>query len=194
MTPDAETLLEQDAQRARALAELQLAQLAEIAQIGIEQMREGGDYAAITRSLRLTQQLQARISKDLSWLVQQQAKGLHALEVLRESSTPNSIHKAKVERLVERAVEDHTDDEDEREDLISEGAERLDREDFGDLLERPVEELVQIICRSLNIDPPDLDVETRPPPLAGEGDHEVVERAWCASDLFQSANRPYLSG
>jgi hypothetical protein len=210
---DADTLFEQDAQRARQLAERQLEQLAELAEIGLQQARDGGDYAAITRSIRLTHQLQARISKALSWLVQQQVKGVYAAEDRRERSTPQYIHKAKIERLIERAVEAHTDDEDEREDLICEGAERLDREDFGDLLERPVEELVRIICKSLRIDPPKLDIQTRPPPLAGEGVSsvatnglvamrtpaeeragEAVERAWSASDLFQPANRPYASG
>ncbi len=86
--------------------------------------------------------------------------------------------------------------------MIEETGERLDDEDiYGDVASRPVGELVALICRDLGLDPdwtrlaeeawaqdeiaeapvgsPFNDLSSaRPPPFTGEGDHEVVERAY----------------
>ena len=46
------------------------------------------------------------------------------------------------------------DDEDRLDDLVHETAERLDDDDiFGDVLTRPVGELVSLICRDLGLEP-----------------------------------------
>ncbi len=57
-------------------------------------------------------------------------------------------------RIVARVVDQDVADPREANRLIREASERLDQEDFyGDLLDRPVPELVAMICKDLGIEP-----------------------------------------
>jgi hypothetical protein len=119
--------------------------------------------------------------------------------------TPGDQRRARLLRIVERVVEtEHPDDEETLQILMTDVCERLDDETlYGDLLERPASELVARLCKDLGLDPDWAElaqerwalreVESgdigwplagltpmRPPPLAGEGDPEGVERAFGA--------------
>jgi hypothetical protein len=73
----------------------------------------------------------------------------------RERSVRNralDIGKARIERLVERAVlAERGQDKAEVDRLITETGDRLDFEDYGDILGRPVEEVVALICKDLGL-------------------------------------------
>ena len=113
---------------------------------------------------------------------------------------PEDWHKYRVQRILARIAEvEHDDDAVDR--IVGEAGERLDDEDlYDDVLSRPIGELVSLICRDLKLNPDwdrlaaepwardeiDSGVPNSPfnrmergppPPLAGEGDPEGVERA-----------------
>ncbi|MEI9891107.1 MAG: hypothetical protein WDN45_11565 [Caulobacteraceae bacterium] len=63
--------------------------------------------------------------------------------------------KARVERIVERlAVQTHPHDEEQVDRIVREAGDRLDDMDlYGDLLQRPLSELVARICKDLDLTP-----------------------------------------
>jgi hypothetical protein len=67
---------------------------------------------------------------------------------------PAYRHKARVEAIVQRVAKAECDDEDHIDRIVQETAERLDDDDiYGDVLTRPIGELVALICRDLGLDP-----------------------------------------
>jgi hypothetical protein len=103
-------------------------------------------YARVSRAVRLTLMLQAKLIEEF------QAAADEAAEV-KARLAPAYRAKARVEAIVERVAES-AHDEDTVDRLISEAAERLDDEDlYGDLLERPLSELVARICKDLGLEP-----------------------------------------
>jgi hypothetical protein len=197
----------------------QLALLGELAEIGLEISRAierhatgkaeapvmKGDhalaYARVSRSVRQTIHLQSRLIDSMK--AEDDAAAETAPEAAKEAArlTPEYQRKASVERIVERLIEvEHPDDEETLDALICDAGERLDDEDlYGDLMDRPMSELVARICRDLGLTPDwstlaaelwaqkeiesgtpgwPLAMLTRPLPLAGEGDREAVERAF----------------
>ncbi len=190
---------------AQAKLRRQIDRLDMLSEVGLELARDiqgrGAEDAAmafsrVARAMRMTAMLQSRLIKDLSTAADE-------ADEIAERLAPAYRHKARVEKIVERIAIDACDDETEVDGLIVEAGERLDDEDlYGDVLQRPVGELVALICQDLGLDPDwealsqeawaqeemasgvagspfeNLTHQTRPPPLAGEGDHEVVERAY----------------
>ncbi|HEY4031011.1 MAG TPA: hypothetical protein VGM25_11750 [Caulobacteraceae bacterium] len=61
--------------------------------------------------------------------------------------------RARVARIVRRAIEDEHGDAERADRLAAEAAERLDQERYGDVLTRPVGEIVADICRDLGLSP-----------------------------------------
>ena len=63
--------------------------------------------------------------------------------------------KSQVERAVEQAAQaQHADDEDAVEQLVFDARERLERENlYGDIMTRPVSEIIDAICRDLGLHP-----------------------------------------
>jgi hypothetical protein len=68
---------------------------------------------------------------------------------------PLYVRQMRIERIVERVAErEHGDDEERVDRLIAEAGERLDDEDlYGDILQRPLGEMVALICRDLGLNP-----------------------------------------
>ena len=64
-----------------------------------------------------------------------------------------SAHRGRIEDVVERVAIAGHDDEQAVERLTSEAAERLEREAYGDIMARPVSEVVDLICRDLGLSP-----------------------------------------
>lgn len=144
---------------ARPLAERQLAILGRLAEAGLEmavaleaQAKGGpvvveGDialaYDRVARAVRQTIMLQSNL---IGTLQERQAA-----EVNRKASA-----KSSAARLVREVIEDDREAKDDRERarrLKDEAAERLEAEDFGDLLARPFGEAVAQICRDLGLSP-----------------------------------------
>jgi hypothetical protein len=149
------------------LLQRQLQRLDELAELGLDVARavaarahdQGADveavaraYARVSRAVRLTIMLQSRLAQDLK--AAERAAERAAADLLARSD-PRYIHKARVERIVERiAQETHRGDEEEIDRLVIEAGERLDDEDlYGEVLDRPIRELVADICRALDLDP-----------------------------------------
>jgi hypothetical protein len=213
---------------ARLLIDEQLQMLKRVARVGleltlqIERQAKGeaadgeapaglGDlalaYSRAARALRLTVMLQSKLHNDREAIDsrdQSRARNQATIRSVRLEHDPRYRHKDRVERVVERVAREAVgEDEDALEKLMVEACERLDDEDlYGEVLDRPVGELVALICRDLGLDPDwtrlageawaraeissgaegspfvGLGEHTRPLPLAGEGDREAVERAF----------------
>ena len=148
---------------ARPLFERQVAMLGQLAEAGLElalaikdhALQAGADgdtalaYARASRAVRLTLMLQSQTIKQIQGL-DSHAAYLTAYAASREQAE----RKAQVERIVERIAVRHHDDADEIERLVEEASERLDHDDlYGDILSRPVSDLVAMICRDLGLDP-----------------------------------------
>jgi hypothetical protein len=168
-----------DADWARAYALRQLQLLGELAEIGldvaraVERQASGrnddqpevfqGDlalaYSRVSRAVRLTLMLQAKLIEDLRAADMAGAEERAAAEAEAakdlERRDPAYQRKARVEAIVERLIEaEHPDEEETVDDVLREAAERLDDEDlYGDLLERPVSELVARLCKDLGLEP-----------------------------------------
>lgn len=147
----------------RPLVERQLQVLGRLAEAGLEvavaverQARAADDgaalqglamaYARAARAVRMSILLQSRLIEDLK------AREAEAEDPEFERSEG---HKLRVERIVGRVARAaFGDDEETVERLAGEAAERLDDEDlYGEVVSRPVGELVALICRDLGLDP-----------------------------------------
>jgi hypothetical protein len=105
-------------------------------------------YSRTARAVRLTIMLQSKVMADAKAEAEKAAD-------LKARWHPVYIRKARVERIVERLAEaEHPDDEDAVDRIVIEAGERLDDEDlYGDVMDRPIGELVALICRDLGLDP-----------------------------------------
>jgi hypothetical protein len=158
---------------ARPLFERQIAVLGRLAEAGleialaIERQAKADDaataepsrayvaYARVARAVRLTLMLQSKLIKQLQAIDRQtalapiNAAAHEAFE--REDLTEQ--RKARLERIIERIAKRQSDDTADIERLVDEASERLDHDDlYGDVLARPVSELVAMICRDLGLE------------------------------------------
>ncbi len=113
-------------------------------------------YARVSRAVRMTILLQSKLIADLQTL---EAKAAH------EDAHTNSLRgsqrvglecdqKERIGRIIARIAGADGADEDEVERLTEEAAERLDQDDlYGDVLTRPVSELIALICKDLGLEP-----------------------------------------
>jgi hypothetical protein len=216
-----------EADWARAYAMRQLQMLGELAEIGLDVARalerqangQGapavqGDvalaYSRVSRAVRLTLMLQSKLIEDLK--AADKARVEIGAEAAKQAalSDPAYQKKVRVEAIVERVIRaERPDDAETLDTLMNDACERLDDEDvYGDLMERPLSELVARICKDLGLTPDwaelaeelwavreaasaevgwplAAEILARPPPFTGEGDREAVERvsSVAANDL-----------
>jgi hypothetical protein len=156
-------------ERARALIEPQLQFLTRLSQIGMDvaeaigrQVRgedppAKGDpslaFARASRAVRLTIALQSKLVEALAALEAGPPGSGHGGVPDDARGDPDYILKARVERIVERAAEaEHPDDARTVDRVVHEAGERLDDIDlYGDLLDRPMSEILARICRDLDL-------------------------------------------
>ena len=124
-------------------------------------------FSRVARAVRMTALLQARLLKEMDEGARRAAYDrrfapppvpepvvIDDAEIDAALNDPAFVHKLRVERIVERVARAAHDDDDAVDRLIAEAGERLDDEDlYGDVLARPVGELVSLICRDLGLDP-----------------------------------------
>jgi hypothetical protein len=114
------------------------------------------DFARVARAVRLTLMLRARLIKDLEDRDRAVAQGAAwaATNVRFERDDLANDRKARVTRIVERIAGRQYDDAETIERLIWETGERLDGDDlYGHVLDRPVSELIDMLCRDMGLDP-----------------------------------------
>jgi hypothetical protein len=163
---------------ARRLLERQLWILGQLAEGGLEiaraierqatdpqeppPVREGvrGDlplaYARVARAVRLTILLQSKLIGELQTLERQEAHAAACAQMRADMARPGLQRqlKTKVQRIVGRIAEADADDAQAVERLVREAAERLDQDDlYGDVLSRPVSEIIARICQDLGLEP-----------------------------------------
>ena len=147
-----------------------LAMLRELAEIGmrlargVERRAEepeaarsdvGLVFSRIARAVRQTLALEARLEAELQVRAREEEGAAHDLRV-RQAYAPISQRSHLVRRAVGQAIEADADaddeDEDRREQLFDALDEQLDdREDDADYLDRPIGELVALICKELGV-------------------------------------------
>jgi hypothetical protein len=150
---------------ARPLYERQVQALGELAEMAMEVARAiktevlNGDetgraravqaFARISRTVRLSFMLQDRLIQALEGRDQRRDADLadHTRTVRRERVK-------QIKAIIERIASSAGHDAVETYHLACETAERLDRDDiYGDILRRPVSELIVLICKDLGLDP-----------------------------------------
>jgi hypothetical protein len=125
-------------------------------------------FSRVARAVRMTSLLQARLLKEMDegarraafdnrWAApppEPEPDAIDDAEIDAAMSEPAFVHKVRVERIVGRVAKAAHDDAETVDRLLAETTERLDDEDlYGDVLTRPVGELVSLICRDLGLDP-----------------------------------------
>jgi len=159
---------------ARALLERQLWVLGQLADGGLEIARaierratsdESPDavldgapmaYARVARAVRMTLMLQSKLIADLQSLeakAAHEAAHGHCLKGAQRVGL-ECDQKDRIGRIIGRIAGADGADEDEVERLAEEAAERLDQDDlYGDILTRPVSEIIALICKDLGLEP-----------------------------------------
>ena len=116
-------------------------------------------YNRTARAVRLTLMLHSKIIKDRKADEDPilKARAEAEAEAAKEEVKSNLPYQCKrrVEAIVERVAKArHPDDDQTVERRMYEAAERLDDEDlYGDLMQRPLSELVARLCKDLHLDP-----------------------------------------
>ncbi len=109
----------------------------------------GLTLSRIARAVRQTVALEARLAED-----RRAGQAQRAAKLAQETKVRSWLRKAKVQDIVERAIEAQ-ESGDRAEDLLSDLAERLaDPDDEALFADRPLPELVARICRDLGVTPP----------------------------------------
>jgi hypothetical protein len=105
-------------------------------------------YARVSRAVRLSLMLQARLIDDMKAAEAKAADD-------RKDDDPKARAKLRVDTIVQRVSADqHAGEPVMHEWVLRESPERLNDEDvFGDILERPISESVARLCKQLGLDP-----------------------------------------
>jgi hypothetical protein len=115
-------------------------------------------FSRVARAVRLTALLHVKLI-EAAQDARRRAAFVWSSDVERAAEDerrrdPAYGHKARVEAIVARVAKAGCDDEDDIDRIVQETAERLDDDDiYGDVLTRPLGELVALICRDLGLDP-----------------------------------------
>lgn len=118
-------------------------------------------FSRVARSARMIALLQSRLLKDMDEARRRDALDPDSDEALVEAARKAALtdpayrHKFRVERVFDRVAKAAcAEDEDRIDRLVIEAGERLDDDDlYGDILQKPVGELVALLCRDLGLDP-----------------------------------------
>jgi len=161
-----------DAARRRALLDRQLERLDQLIAAGMDLVQglaaqaEGGPkvvegdvalaYSRVSRSVRMAMLLQTRLAAEPEAEAAAEPKTTYFTWLEPENSIAErtAARKERVEQIVEDLARREQGDDEAAERMAREAAERLERDDlYGEVLTRPISELVFEICRDLNLAP-----------------------------------------
>lgn len=161
-----------DAARRRALLDRQLERLDQLIAAGMDLVQglaaqaEGGPkvvegdvalaYSRVSRSVRMAMLLQTRLAAEPEAEAAAEPKTTYFTWLEPENSIAErtAARKERVEQIVEDLARREQGDDEAAEHIRREAAERLERDDlYGEVLTRPISELVFEICRDLNLAP-----------------------------------------
>jgi len=183
---------------ARAVVQRQLQVLERLAQIGMtiaealeQQVTAQGTqvvaaeaalaYARVSRAVRLTVALQSTVLEASQALDRAAGSRRHEqrCNAERERQQHARAHRERVDRVLDRVIEAGASSEAEGERLANEAGERLERDDiYGDLAERSVSEIIDLVCRDLGLSP---DWAS------------LAEEAWAKAEIASGAAAPPLA-
>jgi hypothetical protein len=123
--------------------------------------RASMDFSRVSRAVRLTYALQSRLIADFKGRPEPQPDEgersyTGSIDVVWDGDPPMRavVQKRQMRGLVQRVAEAAELDREAIETLVCEARERLEDEDFHDvLINRPVGEVLAIICAELGLDP-----------------------------------------
>ncbi|HVY33180.1 MAG TPA: hypothetical protein VG960_02045 [Caulobacteraceae bacterium] len=164
---------------ARALLERQLWVLGQLAEGGLEIARaierratsdESEDavleaapmaYARVARAVRMTILLQSKLIADLQALEVKGAQAANLAAMSQDIARPDleDEQKKRIQRIVWRVADANGRDKLEADRMYRETGERLEQDElYGDVLSRPLSELIAQICNDMGLEPnwPDL--------------------------------------
>jgi hypothetical protein len=152
-----QAVLRRQVEMLEALAETGLALAQRIAQSDITAPADiAMAFARVSRAVRLACLLQSRLIRDADE-ARREADRQQRMRQDRDridADQARQERKAWAQAIIDRVAQGQTDDEDELEQINDEAAERLDADDiYGDVLNRPLGELVAIICRHMGLEP-----------------------------------------
>jgi hypothetical protein len=161
-TPDddraawADGVLRRQVEMLEALAETGLALAQRIAEADIAPADIAMAFSRVSRAVRLACLLQSKLIRDADE-ARREADDQRRMQNDRDqinASQARQERKAWAQAIIDRVAQGQTDDEDELEQINDEAAERLDADDiYGDVLNRPLGELVAVICRHMGLEP-----------------------------------------
>ncbi len=148
----------------QAVAQAQFAERAAEPGVAVEasvgRSEPGLVYPKVARAVRLTLALRAKAVKELMALDQGEALARLARDKAtaeaEAQADPVERRRERVGRIVRRLIESEEGDPKEVERLSSDVWERLEDEDgdvYGDLMARPIGEIVALICEDLELSP-----------------------------------------
>jgi hypothetical protein len=151
-----EMLAETGVQFAQAIASRAIADQAALSSEALA--TESMAFSRAARAVRMTALLQSRLIQEMDDARRRAAfqttDEREAAEEAERRRDPAYHHKARVEAIVGRVARAQFGDGDDLDRIAAETAERLDDDDiYGDVLTRPVGELVALICRDLGLEP-----------------------------------------
>ena len=157
---------------ARALLERQLSVLGQLAEGGLEIARaierqatgsvEGVRpdlpmaYARVARSVRMTLMLQSKVIEALQALQSKADQQARSAQLQREFARPGLVRarKVRIARIVGRIAWADGQDHEKVKRLAREAFERLEQDElYGDILSRPVSEIIALICKDMGLEP-----------------------------------------
>jgi hypothetical protein len=113
-------------------------------------------HARVAKAVRLALMLQSKLMDDLRRLDSLAEIEAKTASMQADAERPRRVadRKIRVRRVVERVAPAEGGDRAEVIRLSQDAAERLDQDDiYGDVLSKPVSELVDIICKALGLSP-----------------------------------------
>lgn len=142
------------------LAERLLEALGELVDIGLKiaraigrQVDDAAPGSAPIADLDVAALAYSRVARAVRQTILLQSKLTERLQIERKTAAAKAGVRARVAGVIRQAIEAEHDDEEAVERIAAEAAERLELEDFDEVLALPLREIIAAICKDLGLSP-----------------------------------------